>query len=261
MTRDELFSIWAPADSIWSPWAKGVLFAHYQGDGPPRPPSPPIDGAWIPTDGATAIVLDLPGALGVDYGLELARIGYRPVPLYNAAPSSHAYAISDDVGHPPILRSEVVDVRSILDALSATAAELQTIELPPDAPPAFLLDENRRYGDGIINPGRFDSRSVCFAADFPSAVFLSKNLITRILLVRESDLQPQSDAAHAFRRWQDAGLTILSRPLRQLGAPTPIDVPKPSFFTSLWQRLAVATRLRRNPMGGFGRGIPLYGAG
>jgi len=266
MNKHDLFSIWAPPESIWSRWAKGVVFAHYDENPSVWNASPPMDVSWIPAERSMAIVVDLPGASSVEYGVALARIGFRPVPLFNAAPSQTMFSFSpagdsDDLVVQPTMRREVVDVKSILNALAALAGEMDGFGLPPDAPPAFLLDETRRYGDGVVTPGRFDNRSVCFAADFPSATFLTSQGITSVLLIRQSDLQPQDDAAHALRRWQEAGLTTLSRPLNHPGTPAAIEVFKPSVFRSLWQRIGVGMRLKRNPLGGFGRGIPLYGAG
>jgi hypothetical protein len=266
MNKHELFSIWAPPESVWSRWAKGVVFAHYRGESPPHHAEPAIDTSWVPLDRATAIIVDLPGALSIEFGMSLARIGFRPVPLFNAAPASKLLSVPPipNANNPPLeptTRVEVVDATSILHAVAAFADELKGFELPADAPPAFLLDATRRYGEGAVTPGRFDNRSVCFAADFPSAAFLASHGIARVLLVQESDEQPQSDLAHAVRRWQDEGVTILSRPLKETGQPKAIVVPKPAQFRSLWQRFTVALGLKRNPLGGFGREIPLYGYG
>jgi len=41
MHCEELFAAWAPAESIWSPWAKPVVFAHL------KPPSAdPPESNW-----------------------------------------------------------------------------------------------------------------------------------------------------------------------------------------------------------------------
>src|SRR5881394_3940880 len=88
MNKDEVFSIWAPDGSLWSRWAKPVLFA-YLDAGPSQTPvsEATIDVSWSPAPGGNvALVIDLPGAKGVWYGVALAERGYRPVPLYNAVP-------------------------------------------------------------------------------------------------------------------------------------------------------------------------------
>ena len=85
--KDEIFRIWAPPESPWSPWAKPVLFSFMDSAfGVPHVRSIVFDGGWVPAPGSTAIVVDLPGEEGVMWGLKLAGLGYRPVPLYNALP-------------------------------------------------------------------------------------------------------------------------------------------------------------------------------
>src|SRR5947207_15588892 len=66
MNKDEVFSIWAPDGSLWSRWAKAVLFA-YLDAGPSQTPvsEATIDVSWSPAPGGNvALVIDLPGAKG-----------------------------------------------------------------------------------------------------------------------------------------------------------------------------------------------------
>src|SRR5215471_9521139 len=88
MNKEEIFSIWAPGNSIWSRWAKPVLFAHLDSAlSYIQVTSAPSDVSWsAPPGESVGIVLDLPGVDGVVTGLALAGRGYRPVPLYNALP-------------------------------------------------------------------------------------------------------------------------------------------------------------------------------
>ena len=51
---------------------------------PARISAPRVDS--IPAAGSSVLILDLPGEEDVLLGIELARIGYRPIPLYNALP-------------------------------------------------------------------------------------------------------------------------------------------------------------------------------
>ena len=248
MTPDQLFPIWSPAGSAWADWVKPVLFAHAAGIEPPASPLPPFDVRWVkPADESTAMVIDLPGPVSVSAGLALARLGYRAVPLFNAVPG------------PPGMHAHtafaLVEVWPIVAALVELATPLSTIELDPNAPPAFLLDSNRRTGRGAPLPGRFDNRSVSFPTDFPSASLLLHRGITRAILVQPNTSQPQPDLAHTLRAWQDAGIGIeiqrLDSPESQ-EPPTPISVAKPAFYRNLWRRLMVLARLRRSPLGGFG---------
>src|SRR5688572_12981468 len=104
---ETVFSWWAPADGIWSPWAKPVLFTQFDRVGPSVEDLgfPEQDIAWAPSAAPSvservAIVVDLPGKISVLTGLSLAGHGYRPVPLFNCCAGPGA----------------VVDVTSVVDA-------------------------------------------------------------------------------------------------------------------------------------------------
>jgi hypothetical protein len=250
MSPAEMFSTWAPAAAIWSPWAKPVLFAHLK-ELPDRLVEPLLSDLSIvwapPADGKSAAVLDLPGALAVTYGLTLAQAGYRPVPLYNAAPGPAGLA--------------VVKAWEIVRAVAEGSKVLAGLSLPADAPPAFLLDANRRFGEGVAAPGRFDNRSISFPTDFPSANFLLSRGIQRVLLVQESGSQPQPDLSHTLRRWQDGGIEIELKQLAVEGPPLACMVKRASLYRWMWHRLLAGWGLRRNALGGFGGILPEASAG
>ena len=241
MTPEELFSVWAPAGAIWSPWVKPVLFAHAASFVSVDEPTPiAFDLSWLTANRASdAIVVDLPGSEGVWLGLALARIGYRPIALYNAAPA-------------PELDSSLIPVRPILAAIFAATPELAKLQLPTDAPPAFLLDADRRGGMEAAEPGRFDNRSISFPTDFPSANLLVHRGIHGALLVTETSGEPQPDLAHTLCRWQEAGIALTIKPLGTPIPREPLIVKRPTWYRSLWYRVAMLARLRRNPLGGFG---------
>ncbi|HVR99545.1 MAG TPA: hypothetical protein VMW27_23175 [Thermoanaerobaculia bacterium] len=243
----ELFEIWAPQESVWSSWAKPVLFATPEAPKPdaPKPDSSPEATRLEPmrfaarSDGGTAFVVDLPGAASVDAGLELAGLGYRPVPLFNGV--SHPFAV---------VRSELIRERLI-----AGAEELRGIRLPAGAPPAFLLDSKRLSPGTKPQPGQFDNRWVVFPQDFPSASFLSSRGIRRVVLLQETPGQPSTDLAHVLFRWQRAGIEIGGQ--EKGGTPQPLQVNRPSWFRSLFYRTFTLAGLRRNSAGGFGAVIPV----
>src|SRR5215475_108445 len=143
MNKEEIFSIWAPENSIWSRWAKPVLFAHLDSALSYIPvTSAPTDVSWSPpSDKRVAIVLDLPAADGVLMGLALAGQGYRPLPLYNALPLPFGETLLSPA---TISRVAAVDVLPIISVLRTGAKLLAELKLPSDAPPTFLLDANRR---------------------------------------------------------------------------------------------------------------------
>jgi len=240
MTREELYSVWAPQGSTWTPWAKAVLFAQMTGDDLVATVTGDFDLPAIKFSQSMAIVLDLPGAMGVDVAVELAQLGYRPVPLYNAIPGLW----------------EIVDVSSVARAIRTRTEELAAIQLPFNAPPAFLLDVNRRGGDVKGTPGKFDNRSICFPTDFPSAAFMCAQGITSALLLTLSDHEPEADLSHTLVRWQEAGLPILAASLAEGGKPRPITVTRPSRFRGLWYGWLAALGFRRSPLGGYGGLVP-----
>jgi hypothetical protein len=259
MTGRELFEIWAPEGSVWSRWAKPVLFADLGAvpdavagalpaaglpDGLPRDET--AAAALGRIDPGTAVIVDLPGPEAVATGLALARQGFRPVPLFNTA------------YHPLAL----VEVGTILRLLVAGAEELGGLYLSPEAPPAFLLDASRLKPTTPPSPGRFDNRWMVFPQDLPSASFLlSQNLHRVTVLQRLPDDQPGEDLAHALLRWQEAGIEIYGYDPRAGGAPRRLEVRKPSRFRQLSYRASAILGLRRNSAGGFGTVLPNPGTG
>jgi hypothetical protein len=252
VNSEQIFETWAPAGALWSPWVKPVLFAHLS-QLPPAPSEPqpaagrsPTDPAWAPpADDPAVLVLDLPGELGVRLGLQLAQAGYRPIPLYNAAPGPH--------GVPLDRRVSRVDVLPIMTAIRQAGGFLGSLKLPAGAPPAFLLDAGRSAGPALLLPAcDFDNRSVSLFTDFPSANFLLAHGYRRAILVQAGGRQPQPDLAHTLRRWQEAGIAIAAKPLDDAGPAEPITVARPSWFGWVWYRMLATVGLRRSVHGGFG---------
>jgi len=207
--------------------------------------------SWMPPAPSqrTAIFLDLPGPDSIPIALACAAMGYRPVPVYNALPAER----SPTSGSPT---NEVVTVRPILESLKAAAPLLAQMHIPADAPPLFLLDANRRTGVEPTEHGWFDNRSVSLPTDFPSANFLLAHGIHRAVLVTASSPMPQEDLAHTLRRYQQAGVEILSQPLASPDLPSPIHVAAPKWYRFAFQRFLAVVGLRRNPLGGFGGMLP-----
>ena len=258
MNREYVFNVWAPPGGPWSAWVKPVLFAHVDPLAVTVEPTSfePADASWVPaSDGQTAIVVDLPTAMAVTVGMILARRGFRPVPLYNALPSATNF-----LNRPAA--TAVCDVQSIVNAISIATPDLDKLNLPYTAPPAFLLDSLRRLGSGVtLAPGVFDNRSVSLATDFPSGNRLASMGIRRVVLVQQDSTTPQADLAHTLLRWQEAGIEIFAVVLAQSMLVGPIVVTKPSMYRMLWQRLLATMGLRRNPLGGFGGTLPIPSSG
>lgn len=225
---------WAPDDVMWTEWAKPVLFMNS---------SSRADDVIIPelkwikeVYDDTMVIVDLPGAKSVEEGLALARLGYRPVPLYNGVCS-------------PKGNTALVDTRELAKALNKGAEELDRLTIKADAPPAFLLDFNRMQGQKK-KPGSFDNRWCVFAQDMPSALLLKKNGIQRVV-VQTYDVQ--NDLAHILHRYHQQGIQICRY---RFGKLQELPVAKPSRFKSILYRYKTITGLTRNAAGGFGGMIP-----
>lgn len=246
MNAEHLFEIWAPSGALWSDWAKPVLFATM----PPLAVAPDfadltMETPWVQhLSGRQALVIDLPGVSSVCCGYQLATLGYRPVPLFNAAYGPKA----------------VIPVDRIAAALQALAESLSQLNLSPDALPAFLLDSDRMAAGMPPNVGDFDNRWHVFPQDFPSARFLKSQGIDGVVLVTRN-AQPPDDLAHVLLRWQQAGLPISICNSTVSDQPSPIQVRKPKGFGLFFQRLLVTLGMRRSSAGGFGSIIPQPSSG
>lgn len=244
MTEQQIFDLWAPLESLWSNWAKPVLFAQLEHAYPSRASLPvePSNLSVPPADltRPLALVIDLPASLSALAGLQLARQGFRPVPLFN---TSHGF-------------NGVVPVQDLLTALRFGADTLQTASLSPDAPPAFLIDSNRMRITGPVLPGKYDNRWLVFPQDFPSARFLKQQRIEGVVLIQEKPGQPASDLAHVLLRWQEAGIPILAGTCPGDAPPQSVTITKPFRYRALWYHFLAVIGLHRNSAGGFGAVIP-----
>ncbi len=272
MSRDPeaLYQQWTPETSPWSPWVKPVVFIEIGrgrmeatpslGFAPPtfvaadvswapptveEVPSEPDDYRTapehkvVPARRRAALVIDLPAVASVQLGLSLIAQGYRPIPLFNGAvdaPSGHA-------------------IHAAARLIADETARLASAELPPHAPPAFLLDATR--SEGSVIPGSYTGRWIVFPQDFPSARTLREHGIDRVIRVGERE-PPAEDLAHVLRGWQDAGLEIWSGRPPELRR---IEVALPAAYRSLWRRATALMSFHRNATGGFGAVVPMPSQG
>lgn len=194
MTGRQAYGIWAPAGARWVDWARPVPFVAM---GAPYSPGPaaeaPLPAAdYIKAETDTAVVVDLPGAGGVFEGVALAGRGFRPIPLYNGTSGQEG-------------GMAIVENREIEDALLWGARELQRRDIPPNAPPAFLLDSNRthRYR---MNASIFDNSWDIYDQDMPSAEYVLACGIRRVVVRGEGI---QRDLARILYKYQKKGISIL----------------------------------------------------
>lgn len=195
MTGKELFRIWAPVHKKWVDWVRPVVFVGMddfnEAEKQHQFTIPTID--YIEEyDKHTAIIADLPGHEGVLEGLGLAKLGYRPIPLYNGT-IEQANAKS------------LVSNKEIQKALNYGAAMLQDISLEQDAAPAFLLDSNRifRFKTEI---SIFDNSWDLYDQDIPSPEYFIRNGIDRIIVRSE---KISRDLQKILYKFQKKGIAIL----------------------------------------------------
>ena len=266
MTNIEVYKTWAPNNAEWTQWAKPVMFANMTS--PARTDEqfsiniPEIK--WLDFYSQnTAIIVDLPSEKSVEETLALAQIGYRPVPLYNGVCKTN-------------IINMIVNTICLSKALYEGAKLLPAMNIKNDAPPVFMLDSGRMK-NWYKTPGMYDNRWCVFPQDMPSASFLLKQKINKIIVRTEKtpsyfnkvfyEDNILNDLTHILFRYQTAGIKIhLS-----CGNDTVNEfiVSKPSKYKNLFYRFSVLLGLSRNAAGGFGSIVPdlssesggYYGAG
>ncbi|MCL2694920.1 MAG: hypothetical protein FWE69_01190 [Clostridiales bacterium] len=232
--NERIYRIWAPQDSPWSAWAKPVLFSGLFAGSNQALETLEVSYKF---DSRTMLVLDIPGKQGVEVALAFARIGYRPVPLYNGV-----YTLEGQM---------LVDCAGIQRALNDYAATLRSLRISANAPPAFMLDADRMAFGGKV-PGKYDNRWCVFPQDMPSALFLKKQGISRVS-VRAARIQ--TDLQHILYSYQKEGIQIFHWDNKS-GTDKEITLSKPIGFAGLFYRIRLLAGLTRNAAGGFGGKVP-----
>jgi hypothetical protein len=195
-----------------------------------------LDVSWTPSPDEHALfVVDLPGEESVWMGLALASRGYQPVPIYNACTGA----------------SEVIDQRSILNALIAGAPHLAGLYLA-DAPPAFLMDSRRMKAPRAVVTGDFDNRWKVFPDDLPSAEHLKSLSFLKVIVVHRKQEQLGVDLQGVLRAWQTEGIRIELKDPDDISPPRPTTIARPGWFKRFLEFLKSATVVGSKPDGGFG---------
>ena len=259
MTPEEVYQIWAPTDSQWSPWAIPVPFAQMicaDMDTPPELSEMEGVSAFFEPSTDLAIVVDLPGMEAMKLGLALARKGFRPVPVIDGSPGPGVTGIGGSWMDSAPLQAEfsgtAVDMRQVLRAICRGASILRGLKIAVDASPVFLLDAMRMAEGRLIGDEVFDNRWKTFPQDYPSGRFLWEHGIRRVVLVQRRAGQPQEDLSHVLLRWQEAGIRLEVYGTTGGGELRELSVNRPSHFRALWQRALAILGLRHGAFGGFG---------
>ena len=155
----------------------------------------------------TGIILDLPGADSNMFGLNLAKEGFRVVPLFNGT-------IEQDGAR------ATADCQSASEGLVWLGEKLQDISVETDAMPVFLLDSNRllRFKRNI---SLFDNSWDIYSQDMPSAQYLKEKGIDKILVIGEKIAR---DLKRILLKYQKDGIDIYLK--KMYGEPKKIKLRK-----------------------------------
>lgn len=212
MTNKEIYKIWAPEGIKWTAWVRPVPFIEINKSLEINEfynlSIPKIN--YLPNIYKnTAIIVDLPNYNSIKEGLALARLGYRPIPIFNG--TNEQYGVMATTNN-----------HNIELALVWGALKLKEFTLTNDAPPAFLIDTDRmnRYK---MNASIFDNSWDIYHQDLPSAQFFLKNGISKIIIRSENNIQ--KDLSKILFNYQKNGLEILFT--NGYSEPKKIKVKKP----------------------------------
>jgi len=191
MIGKEIYKIYAPNGVKWVEWVRPIpfiaidiyerkLLAHW------------VERKVMFLDKYkqdSAIFIDLPGNESIELGISLARIGYRPIPLFNGTDGN--------------LKSQtILDTALIESCLINGSEKLKNIHLANDANPVFLLDSYRtnRYR---AKESIFDNSWDLYKHDIPSSEYFKQNNISKIIVVGNTI---QRDLKKIFLKFQDTGM-------------------------------------------------------
>lgn len=189
MTDKEIYRIWAPLGKRWSEWVRPVPFVEIHEHSKAysftlhEVPVPDLSEDKFKD---AAIIVDLPGAESVEAGLAYARLGYRPIPLFNGTIEQ------------PGART-TVDNQSVGMALVEGVKVVRELEFAEDALPVFMLDSNRLHRHRI-DVTVFDNSWDIYAHDMPSADYFIQNNIHKIVVVGDFVGRDLRKILYGFRK-------------------------------------------------------------
>lgn len=191
MIGKEIYKTYAPEGAKWTDWVRPVPFVAI--DTYNRKPI----GNWLNKkvlfleqyQKDTAIFIDLPGKESIELGIELAHIGYRPIPIFNGTDEQLGAKATTNTNY---IESFLID----------GSEKLKNIHLKNDANPAFLLDSyrtNRYRAEESI----FDNSWDLYKQDIPTSEYFKNNGITKIIVISEVI---QRDLRKIFFEFQNNGI-------------------------------------------------------
>ena len=174
MSGKDIFKIYAPNGVKWSDWVRPVPFVAIDTYNR-KPISDWYDRKLIfikEYSQNSAIFVDLPGKESIEFGIALAYLGYRPIPIFNGTDEQQGSVATND--------------NYLVESCLINGSEiLKNIKLRKDANPAFLLDSYRinRYR---ARESIFDNSWDIYKQDVPSANYFKQNGINKIIVVSDN---------------------------------------------------------------------------
>ena len=194
MVGKEIYRIWAPENTKWTNWVRPVPFVAidmYNRRNEFNDFCVPQNIYFDKMLKNTVIIIDFPEYQSIEFGIAFAKIGFRPVPVYNGTTEQEgALATTNNY--------------SVEGALIWGANELKNIEIDKDANPVFLLDKNRT-NTYKMNPTIFDNSWDIYGQDVPSADYLKNNGIEKVIVIGDCI---QRDLRKIVYKYQKKGIEI-----------------------------------------------------
>ena len=193
MNNKEIYKIWAPKNTKWVDWIRPVPFIGIGRDYINEVHNYGINilKYSLEYEKNTAVIVDLPGKESIEEGLGIAKLGYRPIPLYNGPiEQKNSLATTDNY--------------AITEALIWGTTELINMEFKEDANPVFLLDSNR-MNRFKMDASIFDNSWDIYNQDMPTYKYFKNNGITKIIVVSEKF---NKDLKSILYKFQKEGINI-----------------------------------------------------
>lgn len=191
MIGKEVYKIYAPMGAKWVEWVRPVPFVAMDTY------NRVATSNWVDRKAIalqkyqkdTAIFIDLLAKESIEMSIDLASIGYRPIPLFNGTDEQE----NSQATTPTYL---------VESALINGSEKLKNIKLEEDANPAFLLDSSRvnRYRE---KESIFDNSWDLYKQDIPSSEYFKQEGITKIIVIGE---EINSDLKKIFLEFQKDGI-------------------------------------------------------
>ena len=171
MTGKDIYKIWAPVNKKWVDWIRPVPFImideNYKVEEYCNLKEYKIN-YLEKYENNIAIIVDLPGLESINEGISLARLGFRPVPVYNG--------VVEQTNSKAVTNNYIIG-----EGLIWGAEKLKQIEILDDAAPAFLVDSNR-MNRFKMDDSYFDNSWDLYYQDVPSSEYFLKNNINKIII-------------------------------------------------------------------------------